>query len=98
MALTSSVDKKVATILHEDGGVYLTQSFDPTKEGFTPFANNAAAKTWADAFIVAETAELAARAEAEGATRAVILADEAALLEGANTEAGLDEPVEEPVE
>ena len=94
MALTSSVDKKVATILNEDGGVYLTQSFDPTKEGFTPFANDAAAKAWADAFIVAEAAEIAARAEAEEAKKAAILADEAALLEGANPEAGSEEPVE----
>ena len=93
MALTSSVDKKVATILEGDG-VYLTQSFDPTKEGFTPFANDAAAQAWADAFIVAETAEIAARAEAEEAKKAAILADEAALLEGANAEAGSEEPVE----
>jgi hypothetical protein len=95
MALTSSVDKKVATILHEDGGVYLTQSFDPTKEGFTPFANDAAAKAWADAFIVAEAAEIAARAEEEEAKKAAILADEAALLEGVLVEeAGSEEPVE----
>jgi len=95
MALTSSVDKKVATILHEDGGVYLTQSFDPTKEGFTPFANNAAAQAWADAFIVAEAAEIAARAEAEEAKKAAILADEAALLEGVLVEeSGSEEPVE----
>jgi hypothetical protein len=94
MALISSVDNKVATILHEDGGVYLTQSFDPTKEGFTPFANDAAAEAWADAFIVAEAAEIAARAEAEEAARAAILADEAALLEGALVEEDSEEPVE----
>jgi RNA polymerase subunit RPABC4/transcription elongation factor Spt4 len=94
MALISSVDNKVATILHEDGGVYLTQSFDPTKEGFTPFANDAAAEAWADAFIVAESAEIAARAEAEEAARAAILADEAALLEGALVEEDSEEPVE----
>jgi hypothetical protein len=90
MELTASVDKKVATILNGDG-VYLTQSFDPTKEGFTPFANDAAAKAWADAFIVAETAEVAARAEAEEAKKAAFLESEAALLEGAFVE---EEPVE----
>ena len=90
MELTASVDKKVATILNGDG-VYLTQSFDPTKEGFTPFANDAAAKAWADAFIAAETAEVAARAEEEEARKAAFLASEAELLEGVLVE---EEPVE----
>jgi hypothetical protein len=93
MALTSSVDKKVATILNEEGGVYLTQSFDPSQEGFTPFANDAAAQTWADAFIVAETAEVAARAEAEEAKKAAFLASEAELLEGVGVLVE-EEPVE----
>lgn len=70
MALSVEVNKKVATIKTEAGGTYLVQSFDPTKEGFTPFSSDADAQAWAEAWIVAEEAEQAEKAAAEEAKKA----------------------------
>lgn len=86
MAFTVEVDKKVATILR-DGGVFLTQSFDPRKEGNTPFESNADAQAWAEAFITQTEEEEAAKLAEEAAKKAAFEADELAIA-----------PVEEPSE
>jgi len=78
MSFTVEIDKKVATILR-DGGTFLTQSFDPREEGSTPFASNAKAQEWADAFVIQTEAEEAAKAADEAAKKAAFEADEAAL-------------------
>ena len=86
MAFTVEVDKKVATILR-DGGVFLTQSFDPREEGNTPFSSNADAQEWAEAFVAQTEAEEAAKAADEAAKKAAFEAEEAALLAAAQAEA-----------
>ena len=85
MSFTAEVDKKVVTILR-DGGVFLTQSFDPREEGNTPFESNADAQTWADAFIAQTEAEETAKAAEEAAKKAAFEAEEAALLAAAQAE------------
>jgi len=74
MAFTVEVDKKVATILR-DGGTFLTQSFDPRKEGFTPFDSNADAQAWAEAYITQTEAEEAAKAAEAEAKKAAYEAE-----------------------
>lgn len=88
MAFTVEVDKKVATILR-DGGVFLTQSFDPREEGNTPFSSNADAQEWAEAFIAQTEAEETAKAAEEAAKKAAFEAEEAAL------KAAIEAPAEE---
>lgn len=88
MAFTVEVDKKVATIL-KDGGVFLTQSFDPREEGNTPFDSNAEAQAWAEAFVAQTEAEEAAKAAEEAAKKAAFEAEEAAL------KAAIEAPAEE---
>ena len=86
MALIAEVTNKVVTIKTDEGGVFLTQSFDPSKEGFTKFESNADAQTWAEAFIAQTDAEEAAKAADEAAKKAAFEADEAALLAAAEAE------------
>jgi hypothetical protein len=89
MAKTIDVTNKIVTIKTEEGGVYLTQSFDPSKDGFTPFASNADAQAWAEAWVAADEAEIAARAADEAAKTAAFEAEAAEAL------AALEEPSEE---
>lgn len=77
MSFTVEVSNKVATILR-DGGVFLTQSFDPREEGSTPFSSNADAQEWADAFVAQTEAEEVAKAAEEAAKRAAFEATEIA--------------------
>lgn len=76
---TVEVDKKVVTILR-DGGVFLTQTFDPREEGFTPFESNADAQSWADEWIIATKAEEEAKAKEEADKKAAFDAEQEALL------------------
>lgn len=78
MSFTVEVDKKVATILR-DGGVFLTQSFDPRESGNTPFESNADAQAWAEEFIAQTEAEEAAKAAEELAKKEAFDAEQAAL-------------------
>lgn len=89
MAKTIDVTNKVVTIKTEEGGVYLTQAFDPREEGFTPFSSNADAQAWAEAWVTADEAEVAARAAEEAEKKAAFEAEEAALL------AAIEAPAEE---
>lgn len=82
MAFTVQVNNKVATIKTAEGGVFLTQAFDPREDGFKPFASNADAQEWAEAFVTQIEAEEAAKAAEEAAKKAAFEADQAALLEG----------------
>jgi hypothetical protein len=91
MAKTIDVTNKVVTIKTEEGGVYLTQTFDPREEGFTPFESNADAQAWAEAWVAADEAELVARAEEEAAKKAAFEADQAKLLEEATAEVPSDQ-------
>lgn len=93
MALTAEVNKKVVTIKTEAGGTYLIQSFDPTQEGFTPFASDAAAQSWADAWIAAEEAEQAEKLAAEEAKKAAWAEEEQKALD--TRELVAEEPTEE---
>jgi len=88
MAFTVQIDKKVATILR-DGGVFLTQSFDPRESGNTPFDSNADAQAWAEEFIAQTEAEEAAKAAEEAAKKAAFEAEQAANL------ASLEAPAEQ---
>lgn len=93
MALTADVSNKVVTIKTTEGGVFLTQSFDPREEGFKAFASNADAQEWADAFILQTESEEAEKAIEEAEKRAAFEADEAAISAAAEE---TTEDVEEP--
>ncbi len=82
---TVEVANKVATI-KRDGGVFLTQSFDPREEGNTPFDSNASAQEWADAFVVQTEAEEAAKAAEETAKKEAFETEAAAMLEAATAQ------------
>jgi hypothetical protein len=76
---TVEVDKKVATILR-DGGVFLTQTFDPRESGNTAFSSNSDAQEWAEEHIALVVAEEAAKKAEEDAKKAAFEAEEAARL------------------